>query len=122
MISADTDTQSDQGRAFPSSPVSSTVLILAILTEVSWNPKVVLNCISPMTNDVEHFQKYLLTICVSSWELSVQLFGLFTDGKFCFVFFLFSFYSSLHIIGISSFFKHDWQRISPILEAVYSIC
>lgn len=73
-----------------------------------------------MANDVEHFQKYLLTICVSSWEFSVQLFGLFTDGKFCFV--LFSFYSSLYIIGISSLLKHDWQRISPILEAVYSIC
>lgn len=61
--------------------LSSTVLILAILTEVSWNPKEVLNCISPMANDVEHFQKFSLTICVSSWELSVQLFGLFTDGK-----------------------------------------
>lgn len=103
--------------------LSSTFLILAILTEVSWNPKVVLNCISPMANDVEHFQKYSLTICVSSWELSFPLFGLFTDRKFwIFLFFLFSFYCSLYIIGINSFLKFDWQRISPILEAVYSIC
>jgi len=37
-------------------------LILAILTGVRWNLRVVLLCISLMTKDVEHFIRYFLAI------------------------------------------------------------
>lgn len=52
-----------------------------------------------MANDVEHFQKYSLTICASSWELSFPLFGLFTDRKFwVFLFFFCSVFIVLYIL------------------------
>jgi hypothetical protein len=45
-------------------------LILAILTGVRWNPRVVLICISLMTKDVEHFFRRFSVIGVSSVENS----------------------------------------------------
>jgi hypothetical protein len=56
-----TSLQSQQWRSVPLSPhlrqhlLSHEVLILAILTGVRWNVRVVLICISLMIKDVEHF-------------------------------------------------------------------
>ena len=46
-------------------------LILAILTGVRWNHRVVLSCISLMTQDVEHFFKCFSAIQESSVENSL---------------------------------------------------
>jgi hypothetical protein len=57
-----------QWRSVPLSPhacqhlLSVEFLILAILTGVSWNFRVVLICISLMTEDVEHFFRCFLAI------------------------------------------------------------
>jgi hypothetical protein len=42
--------------------LSPEFLILAILTGVRWNLRVVLTYISPMTKDVEHFFRCFLAI------------------------------------------------------------
>ena len=51
--------------------LSPEFLILAILTGVRWNLRVVLICISLMTNDVEHFFRCFSVIWCSSVENSL---------------------------------------------------
>ena len=46
-------------------------LILAILTVMRWNLRVVLLYISPMAKDIDHFLKYLLAILDFSVESSL---------------------------------------------------
>ena len=66
-----------QWRSVPLSPhphqhlLSSEFLILAILTGVRWNLRVILICVSLMTNDVEHFFSCLSAIQVSSVKTSL---------------------------------------------------
>jgi hypothetical protein len=50
--------------------LSPEFLILAILTDVSWNLRVVFICISLMTKDVEHFFRCFVAIQYSSVENS----------------------------------------------------
>ena len=66
-----------QWRSVPLSPhphqhlLSPEFLILAILTGVRWNLRVILICVSLMTNDVEHFFRCLSDIQVSSVKTSL---------------------------------------------------
>jgi hypothetical protein len=75
-------------------------LILAILTGVRWNLRVVLICISPMIKDVEHFFK-----CFSALQYSLVENSLFSSVTHflmgLFEFLEFSFLSSLYILDIS---------------------
>ena len=67
----------EQCRSVPFTPqplqhkLSSVFLILAILTGVRWNLRVVLICISLKTKNVEHFFKRLSAILDSSVESSL---------------------------------------------------
>jgi hypothetical protein len=95
-----------QWRSVPLSPhpckhlLSPEFLILAILTGVRWNLRVVLICISLMIKDAEHFFRCFLAIRYSSGENSLFnsepqfLMGLFDFLEFTFV-------SSLYILDIS---------------------
>ena len=66
-----------QWRSVPLSPhprqhlLSPEFLLLAILTGVRWNLKVVLICISLMTKDVKHLFRSFSAICYSSVENSL---------------------------------------------------
>ena len=81
--------------------LSSEFLILAILTGVRWNLRVVLICISLMIKDVEHFFRCFSAIRYSSGQNSLFssephfLMGLFDFLKSTFL-------SSLYILDISS--------------------
>lgn len=67
---------------------------------VRGNVNVVLMCFSLMTQGGEHFFfKYLLSICISSFEMSVQLICLFIIWIFYLVL---AFLSSLHILNINA--------------------
>ena len=95
-----------QWRSVPLSPhlhqhlLSPEFLILAILTGVKWNLRVVLICISLMIKDVEHFLRCFSTIRYSSGENSLFrsephfLMGLFDFLKSTFL-------SSLYMLDIS---------------------
>jgi hypothetical protein len=96
-----------QWRSDPFSPhpcqhlLSPEFLILAILTGVRWNLKVVLICISLMIKDVEHFFRCFSVIPYSSGENS--LFS--SEPHFLMELFDFlesTFLSSLYILDISS--------------------
>jgi hypothetical protein len=94
-----------QWRSVPLSPhshqhlLSPEFLILAILTGVRWNLRVVLICISLMITDVEHFFRCFSAIQYSSVENSVKLCTPFLMGLFEFL--ESSFLSSLYILDIS---------------------
>lgn len=73
--------------------------ILAILVDVLWYLIVILNCISLVTNTVEHLFTHWFAICLSSFLKCFQIFCLF----FNWVFFLsLNFKSSLYIQDTSS--------------------
>jgi hypothetical protein len=95
-----------QWRSVPLSPqphqhlLSPVYLVLAILTGVRWNLRVVLICISLMFKDVEHFFRCFSAIWYSSGENSLfssephVLLGLFDFLESTFL-------SSLYILHIS---------------------
>ena len=108
---------------FTSSPASPKFLTCTILTDVRWNLRVVLICISLMTKDVEHFLRRFSVIRYSSVEnslfSSVPQFlkiGLFVSLES-------NFLSSLYILDISPLLDVGLVKIFPnLLVAFLSYC
>ena len=94
--------------------LSSVFLILAILTGVRWNLRVVFLCISLMTEDAEHFLKCLSAILDSSVESS--LFRSVLHFLLNYVFFWWSISWVLCIFWRSDLcLMWGWWRSFPIL-------
>ena len=103
--------------------LSPEFLILVILTGVGWNLRVVLICISLMTNDVEHFVRCFSAIWISSGENSlfssvphflIVLFGSLGSN------FLSSLYildiSPLSDVGLVKIFSQSWAFLKMLLS------
>jgi len=113
-----------QWRSVPFSPhpfkllLSSEFLILAILTGVRWNLRVVLICISLMTKDVEHFFK-----CLSAIQYSSAKNSLFSSVPI-FLYFLLDIFLYLHFKGYSPswfpFHKHPFPPL-PLPKQVFPL-
>jgi hypothetical protein len=101
-----------QWRSVPLSPhpiqhvLSPEVLILAIMTDVRWNLRVILICISLISKDFEHFFRCFSAI----WEIpQLWILGLVLYP----IFFLFRLFGFLVINFLSSLCISD---ISPLLD------
>jgi hypothetical protein len=115
-----------QWRSVPLSPhpcqhlLSSEFFILAIVTGVRWNFRVVLVCISLMTKDVEHFFRCFSAIQISSVENSLFssvlhfLIGLFDCLES-------SFLSSLYILDSSPLSDLRLVKIFPNLLVTFCL-
>jgi hypothetical protein len=110
-----------QWRNVPLSPhprqhlLSPEFLILAILTGVRWNLRVVFICIFLMIKDIEHFFRCFSAIRYSSVENSLFspvpqfLIGLFVFPESNFLSFIYIFdISPLSNLGLVKIFSHSW--------------
>lgn len=78
--------QSGVSHSHQSSLVLSAFWILAILTDVSWYPTVVLICISPMAGNIGRLFICLFAIVYHLWyEMYLKVFGLFFNQVVCFL-------------------------------------
>ena len=91
-------------------------LIVAILTGIRWNHRVVLICISLMINDVEHLFMYPLVICVSSLEKCLFRSSLHFVIVIFFFFLLLSFMGSLYSLDISPSWNSIYNYFLPFSE------
>jgi hypothetical protein len=85
--------------------LSPEILILAILIGVMWNPRVVLNCISLITKDVEHFSR-----CFSAAQYSSVVNHLFSSVPH----FLIGLFGSLESNFLSSLYIFDISPLSDV--------
>jgi hypothetical protein len=115
-------------RSVPLSPhpsqhlLSPEFLILAILTGVRWNLRVVLICISLMTKDAKHFFRCFSAILYSSVEISLFstvphfLIGLFGSLES-------NFLNSLYILDLSPLWDVGLVNIfSQLIDCQFVLC